>query len=177
MNNVDPSSALLKFGPPCTLRVERSKAPPGTSTSGRMSSLLRWFPGFDRPEERKKYARRVLEIVAISKWADGRYNGTAAYDKDIVLIGDMNVPAMAQTNPGTRSSSRRAIPKAFFDPGGRLLSSHQSIQFSNSSAIATDWSSPNTHRSSTNAVIGDDSSTRSSITVLPDSGWMKYPRS
>ncbi len=56
-----------------------------------------YFGGFQDstdPEERKKYARRVLEIVALSKWADGRYNATAAYDKDIVLIGDMNVPAM-----------------------------------------------------------------------------------
>lgn len=45
-------------------------------------------------EERRKYARRVLEIVALAKWADGRFNKTSNYDPDIILLGDMNVPAM-----------------------------------------------------------------------------------
>ena len=43
---------------------------------------------------RKKYARRVLEIYALSRWADRRSNRKATYDRDIILLGDMNVPQM-----------------------------------------------------------------------------------
>lgn len=52
------------------------------------------FQDSKKEEERKKYARRVLEIYALSRWADRRRNKRTAYDKDIVLLGDMNVPAM-----------------------------------------------------------------------------------
>lgn len=45
-------------------------------------------------EDRRKYARRVLEIHALARWADGRHNKTTTFDRDIVLLGDMNVPAM-----------------------------------------------------------------------------------
>jgi len=48
-------------------------------------------------EERAKYARRVLEIYALSKWADRRFDKDTVYDKDIILLGDMNVPAMSET--------------------------------------------------------------------------------
>ncbi|MHC4952553.1 MAG: endonuclease/exonuclease/phosphatase family protein [Planctomycetota bacterium] len=46
-------------------------------------------------EERQKYARRVLEIFALAKWADRRVDDPkATFDRDIVLLGDMNVPVM-----------------------------------------------------------------------------------
>ncbi len=45
-------------------------------------------------ELRRKYARRVLEIYALSKWAGGRFKKHTTYDKDIILLGDMNVPSM-----------------------------------------------------------------------------------
>lgn len=45
--------------------------------------------------ERLKYARRVLEIFALSNWAEKRVKDKNTYDKDIILIGDMNVPEMA----------------------------------------------------------------------------------
>ena len=43
---------------------------------------------------RKKYARRVLEIHALAKWARTRSEGGNALDRDIVLLGDMNIPNM-----------------------------------------------------------------------------------
>lgn len=43
---------------------------------------------------REKYARRVMEIHALAKWADRRGKRRATYDRDIILTGDMNVPAM-----------------------------------------------------------------------------------
>lgn len=44
--------------------------------------------------QRQKYARRVLEIYALARWADRRFDSGTRYDKDILLLGDMNVPAM-----------------------------------------------------------------------------------
>lgn len=44
--------------------------------------------------ERAKYARRVLEICALAKYANSRLKKATVWDKDIILLGDMNVPAM-----------------------------------------------------------------------------------
>ncbi len=44
--------------------------------------------------ERERYARRVLEIYTLSRWADGRFKKRTVYNRNIVLLGDMNVPAM-----------------------------------------------------------------------------------
>ena len=44
--------------------------------------------------ERKKYARRVLEIFALSRWSDSQLKKPTVYNRNIVLLGDMNVPAM-----------------------------------------------------------------------------------
>ncbi len=43
-------------------------------------------------EMRKKYARRVLEIFALARWANDVHSGKNAWDRDILLLGDMNVP-------------------------------------------------------------------------------------
>ena len=55
------------------------------------------FQNSRKVEERAKYARRVLEIYALSKWADRRFDKDTVYDKDIILLGDMNVPVMSET--------------------------------------------------------------------------------
>ncbi len=52
------------------------------------------FQNSKKKAERAKYARRVLEIYALSRWADRRHESGTAYDKDVILMGDMNVPAM-----------------------------------------------------------------------------------
>jgi len=36
----------------------------------------------------------VLEIFALSRWADRHTDPETTYDKDIILLGDMNIPAM-----------------------------------------------------------------------------------
>ncbi|MEP3280496.1 MAG: endonuclease/exonuclease/phosphatase family protein [Stappiaceae bacterium] len=46
------------------------------------------------PKKRAKYARRVLEIFALARWANRVSSGGNAWDRDIVLLGDMNVPNM-----------------------------------------------------------------------------------
>lgn len=50
-------------------------------------------------KDRMKYARRVLEIYALSNWAKDKFKSTSkSYDKDIVLLGDMNIPKMSHSN-------------------------------------------------------------------------------
>ena len=62
-------------------------------------------------KDRQKYARRVLEIFALAKWANRRRNRSATYDADIILLGDMNVPAMNEADP-----TFKALIKFGFQP-------------------------------------------------------------
>lgn len=62
-------------------------------------------------KDRMKYARRVLEIYALARWADRRRNRSATYDRDIILLGDMNVPAMESDD-----STYKALIKFGFLP-------------------------------------------------------------
>ncbi len=55
------------------------------------------FQNSKTEKDRKKYARRVLEIYALSRWSSGRIKKHTTYDKDIILLGDMNVPCMKKT--------------------------------------------------------------------------------
>jgi len=51
-----------------------------------------------KEEDQLKYCRRVLEIYALSKWAKKRDDKNTTYDKDILLMGDMNIPVMDTSN-------------------------------------------------------------------------------
>jgi endonuclease/exonuclease/phosphatase family metal-dependent hydrolase len=62
-------------------------------------------------KERSRYARRVLEIYALARWANRRLNRKATYDRDIVLLGDMNVPAM-----DPKESTYKALTKFGWKP-------------------------------------------------------------
>ncbi len=50
------------------------------------------FQNSTRETERRKYARRVLEIHALARWANRVNRGGNAWDRDIILLGDMNIP-------------------------------------------------------------------------------------
>lgn len=63
-----------------------------------LANVHLYFGAFQKSsneKKRMKYARRVLEIFALAKWASDRSSGGNAWDKDIVLLGDMNVPNMS----------------------------------------------------------------------------------
>jgi len=71
----------------------------GSFSSGKIDFVLAnvhlYFGKFQQSSkevDRRKYARRVLEIYALAKWAKSRSSGGNAWDKDIVLLGDMNIP-------------------------------------------------------------------------------------
>lgn len=70
-------------------------------------------------EERAKYARRVMEIMALSQWAKQRLKSDHTYDKDIILIGDMNVPEMNTTDAAYRALLKSGLkPTDYFSKTG-----------------------------------------------------------
>ena len=69
------------------------------------------FQNSKKRSDRERYARRVLEIYALSRWADRRVNRAATYDHDIILLGDMNVPKMDKDE-----STYKALLKSGFRP-------------------------------------------------------------
>ena len=53
--------------------------------------------------KRRAYARRMMEVHALARWADRRRKKPTTYDQDIILLGDMNVPSMEITQGTYRS--------------------------------------------------------------------------
>ena len=103
----------------------------GTFEAGKVSFTLvnvhLYFGGFKNAsniEERAKYARRVLEILTLSKWADKRRKGKNTYDRDIILLGDMNIPKMDSSEAAFRALKRSGLtPHDFYaKTGGSNLS-------------------------------------------------------
>ena len=69
--------------------------------------------------ERAKYARRVLEIITLSKWAKKRIKKQTTYDKDILLIGDMNIPAMDKNDSAYKALLKSGLkPLDYFSKTG-----------------------------------------------------------
>ncbi len=82
----------------------------GSFRSGKLGFVLAnahlYFGGFQNstsPAKRAKYARRVLEIFALSRWADRVSKGGNAWDRDIILLGDLNVPNMDENEATIRA--------------------------------------------------------------------------
>lgn len=69
------------------------------------------FQNSSKKTDRARYARRVLEIFALAKWADRCSNKDTTYDKDIILLGDMNVPNMSKDE-----STLKALIKFGYKP-------------------------------------------------------------
>jgi len=84
----------------------------GSFRSGKLGFVLAnvhlYFGAFQNstdPAKRAKYARRVLEIFALATWANRVSGGENAWDRDIVLLGDMNVPNLDQNEATIRALS------------------------------------------------------------------------
>ncbi len=70
-------------------------------------------------EERAKYARRVLEIYTLSKWVQSRLKSDYTYDKDIIVVGDMNVPEMNESDDAYRALLKSGLlPTDYFSKTG-----------------------------------------------------------
>ena len=61
--------------------------------------------------KRKAYARRVMDVHALTRWADKRSQKDTTYDQDIILLGDMNVPDMT-----LKQASYRALVEYGMQP-------------------------------------------------------------
>ena len=98
----------------------------GTFEAGSLNFTLvnvhLYFGGFksgSTVKERQKYARRVLEILMLSKWAKKRAKGKNTYDPDIILIGDMNVPMMHPDEPAYKALLKSELqPKNYYTKTG-----------------------------------------------------------
>jgi endonuclease/exonuclease/phosphatase family metal-dependent hydrolase len=70
-------------------------------------------------QERAKYVRRVLEILMMAKWAKKQSKNKNAYSKDIILVGDMNVPRMDKEEAAYRALMTSGLePKDYFTKTG-----------------------------------------------------------
>jgi endonuclease/exonuclease/phosphatase family metal-dependent hydrolase len=88
----------------------------GTFVSGALSFTLvnvhLYYGSFKeakRVAERAKYARRVLEIYMLGKWAGSRVSNATTYDRDIILLGDMNVPEMSNDDAAYQALLRSGL--------------------------------------------------------------------
>lgn len=96
----------------------------GSFTAGKLSFTIvntHLFFGSSKDkglEDRAKYARRVMEVHAMSRWAGQKITGKDAYDKDIVLLGDMNIPVMDKNNAAYRALLKSGfVPVKYLDDG------------------------------------------------------------
>lgn len=70
-------------------------------------------------KDRAKYARRVLEIYTLSRWAKKRATTETSYDNDVILVGDMNIPEMKSTDDAFKALKRSGLlPSDYFSKTG-----------------------------------------------------------
>ena len=62
--------------------------------------------GSDSPEG---VARRTLETFAVARWADLRRKNRNAFTRDIVPLGDFNLPSLEAADPIYRELTRRGL--------------------------------------------------------------------
>ena len=87
-----------------------------------MIANVHLYYGAAKSRDRKNYARRVLEIYALARWAERHANSDAAYDNDIVLTGDLNVPTMDQSEPAYKALLRSGLqPTQYASKAGSNL--------------------------------------------------------
>jgi endonuclease/exonuclease/phosphatase family metal-dependent hydrolase len=67
------------------------------------------FKNSKKLAERAKYARRVLEIFALGKWAKKRVKSGLTYDRDVILLGDMNVPEMSDDDAAFQALKKSGL--------------------------------------------------------------------
>jgi endonuclease/exonuclease/phosphatase family metal-dependent hydrolase len=82
-----------------------------------------YFGKFKNPDESKEsIERRQLEAYAVARWAHLRQKSKNAYVKDILAIGDFNLPKVASDDPIYRALTRRGLklPKHSTEMGSNL---------------------------------------------------------
>jgi exonuclease III len=67
------------------------------------------FKDSKKLSERAKYARRVLEIYTLGRWAKKRVRSGLTYDRDVILLGDMNVPEMSNDDAAFQALKKSGL--------------------------------------------------------------------
>lgn len=82
------------------------------------------FFGSDRPTDME---RRALEAYAVGRWADLRGKDPHAYAKEIIALGDFNMPKVGPGDPIYRALTRRGLilPEHATEVGGSNLGGHK----------------------------------------------------
>ncbi|MFQ5692674.1 MAG: endonuclease/exonuclease/phosphatase family protein [Nitrospinota bacterium] len=57
----------------------------------------------------RKLRDRLLEVMALSQWAQGRSDAETAYDPNIILLGDMNLPSLRPKSPFLKILKERGL--------------------------------------------------------------------
>jgi hypothetical protein len=131
--------------------VGRLSVPPSDYEDVRLPGVTQEFTGFDRSpylaafrvddltvlfasvhlifgsdDDPRDIARRALETYALARWADLQRNRTWTYTKDIVALGDFNMPELSEDDPIYRALTSRGlkIPDHTTIVGGSSLGGH-----------------------------------------------------
>ncbi len=80
--------------------------------------------GSDRPADME---RRALEAYAVGRWADLRGRDPHAFAREIIALGDFNVPKVEPGDPIYRALTRRGliVPEHATEVGGSNLGGHK----------------------------------------------------
>jgi endonuclease/exonuclease/phosphatase family metal-dependent hydrolase len=107
--------------------------PPSDYRSIKLPGVTQTFNGFDRTpylasfqfkqtsflfvnvhlfygdEKPKSIARRALETFAVAKWADRRHKSAYAFTRELVVMGDFNMPKCQPTDPIFKALTRLGL--------------------------------------------------------------------
>lgn len=77
--------------------------------SGSFTFLLANVHLFFGSEKRTDIDRRALETYAVARWAHNRQKSAYSYTKDIIALGDFNLPKVSSDDPIYRALTRRGL--------------------------------------------------------------------
>jgi endonuclease/exonuclease/phosphatase family metal-dependent hydrolase len=64
---------------------------------------------FGKEDEAASIGRRCLEAYAVARWADLNVKSKYAYARDIIVMGDFNLPKVEPTDPVYKALTRRGL--------------------------------------------------------------------
>ena len=64
---------------------------------------------FGKEDEAASIHRRCLEAYAVARWADLNVKSKYAYSRDIIVLGDFNLPKVSPTDPIYRALTQRGL--------------------------------------------------------------------
>jgi endonuclease/exonuclease/phosphatase family metal-dependent hydrolase len=100
----------------------------GTFRAGRFSvELVNVHLFFGSDSERADMERRMLETFAVARWCDLRRTSANTYLRDIVALGDFNLPELEEDDPIYRTLTSRGLelPAHKSAVGGTSLEGHK----------------------------------------------------